>query len=231
MGRIIFIILSLFIFIPPGIVLAQEQEIESIQIGIQTAGQLLKDISVTHFEDADTWTSGVPIDRGVVISMKRKGKPLEIPEVDASDNVKNEYVLGVKVFFNQRGYANIAIRPPKPIKIPGITKALTLWVAGRSFKHRLFVHILDITGNEMVLDMGLLDFVGWKKVTVNIPSKIQQDDYHSLEWRGLSFAGLSIQSDPMESFGVYYVYFDELRAITDMYNEERADLDDIQDEW
>ena len=83
----------------------------------------------------------------------------------------------------------------------------------------------------MILDMGLLDFVGWKKVNIVVPSSIKQHNYHDTDWRGISFAGFSIATDPAESYGVYYVYFDELRAITDIYSEEFRDEDDMEDGW
>jgi hypothetical protein len=79
--------------------------------------------------------------------------------------------------------------------------------------------------------MGLLDFVGWKKLTIAVPSTIQQYNYHNTEWRGISFNGFSIETDPEESYGVYYVYFDEIVASSDIYSEENRDEDDMADGW
>jgi len=232
MTRLVFILicaLTLLLF-PVGL-FAQEQDVENLQIGVETAGQLLADISVTHFEDADTWSANMPLDQGVILSMKRKGRPLDVSETDPNDGAESKYVLGVKVAFNQRGYARFTLYPTKPIKIPGITKAVSVWICGRSFKHRLFLHVLDYRGNPMYLDMGLLDFVGWKKLIIAVPTTIDQYNYHNTEWRGLSINGFSIETDPEESYGTYYVYFDELRAISDIYSEENRDEDDMQDGW
>jgi len=232
MTRLVFILTcALTILLFPAVLFAQEQDIENLQIGVETAGQLLADISVTHFEDADTWSANMPLDHGVILSMKRKGRPIEVPEIDPKDGTASEYVLGVKVAFTQRGYARFTLYPMKPIKIPGITKAVSVWVCGRSFKHRLFLHVLDYRGNPMVLDMGLLDFVGWKKLIIAIPSAIEQHNYHNTQWRGLSISGFSIETDPEESYGTYYVYLDELRAIADIYSEENRDEDDMEDGW
>lgn len=219
----------LFVIIP--LSLNAQEDIENLQVGVETGTQLLADIPISHFEDADSWGSGMPIDQGIIFSMRRKGRPLEVPEIDPNDGTTSEYVLGVKVAYNQRGYSHFRIRPPKPIKVPGITKAITMWVCGRSFKHRLYMHVLDYKGMEMILDMGLLDFVGWKKIAIPVPISVEQDNYHNTEWRGISFAGMSVACDPGEAYGVYYVYFDELRAITDIYNEEYRDEDDMQDGW
>jgi hypothetical protein len=232
MVKISVIMVALFVVVLiPFSLSAQEQEVENLQVGIQTGTQLLADIPIAHFEDADTWSVSMPIDQGLVFGMRRKGRPLEVPAIDPNDGTRSDFVLGVKVAFNQRGYAHFRIRPSRPIKVPGITKAITVWICGRSFKHRMYMHVLDYKGTEMILDMGLIDFVGWKKLSIAIPVTIEQDNYHNTEWRGLSFAGWSIMCDPADTYGLYYVYFDELRAITDIYNEEYRDEDDMQDGW
>jgi hypothetical protein len=232
MKRAIFYIVAVFILIVvPIALMAQEETTEDLRVGITTSRQILADVPITHFEDADTWDSHMAVDQGVILSMKRKGKPLELPDTDPNDGIENNYVLGVKVAFNMRSYASISLRPQRPIKIPGITKAITVWVCGRSFKHRLYCHLIDFKGTEMIIDMGLLDFAGWKKVSIAVPAAIEQEEYHWVNWRGVSFAGLSIRTDPEESYGVYYVYFDELRAITDVYQEEHRDEDNMEDGW
>jgi hypothetical protein len=231
MKKPVYILAISIFFLMPLCLYAQEEDLEDLKVGLETAGKLLANIPVTHFEEADTWNSVMPLDQGIVIAMKRRGRPLEIADIDPNDGTENEHVLGVKVAFTQRGYANFTVRPPRPIKIPGITKALSMWVCGRSFQHRLYAHVLDYEGNEMILNMGLLDFVGWKKIDIVVPSSIKQYNYHDTDWRGLSFAGFSVVTDPGESYGVYYVYFDELRAITDIYSEEHRDEDDMEDGW
>ncbi len=232
MNKTIVIIVSFFVLaLIPLSLIAQDQDIESLQVGVQTASQLLADLPVTHFEDADTWVSNMPVDYGLVFSMRRMGRPLEVPDTDPNDGTKNEYVLGVKIAFNQRAQANVSMRPPKPIKIPGITKALSMWVCGRSFRHRLYVHLIDYKGDEMMVNLGLLDFAGWKKISIPVPGTIKQEEYHNLEWRGVSFSGMTIQTDPDDSYGSFYVYFDELRAITDIFQEENRDEDDMTDGW
>ncbi len=232
MNKAISYILTIVVLaLVPAVLLAQEEKTEDLRVGITTSKQILADIPITHFEDADTWQSHMPVDQGIILSMRRKGRPLELPETDPNDGTENEYVLGVKVAFNQRAYAQFSIRPPRPVKIPGITKAITVWVCGRSFKHRLYCHLYDFKGKEMIVDMGFMDFAGWKKVSVAIPATIEQEEYHWVNWRGVSFAGFSIRTDPEESYGQYYAYFDELRAITDVYQEENRDEDDMEDGW
>jgi len=231
MVKIIVILTAILIIFSIPVILTAQQDLQNLQIGVDTAQQLLVDIPVTHLEDADVWQAQMPIDQGIIIAMRRRGRPLDLPEVDPKDGTNNQYVLAAKVAFTQRGYAGFYLAPPTPIKIPGITKAITMWVCGRSFRHRLYIHLLDYTGKKLSLDMGTLDFVGWKKLSIAIPSTINQNDYHNTEWRGLSFAGISVECDPEETYGVYYIYIDEIRAISDIYSEEHRDEDDMEDNW
>ena len=48
---------------------------------------------------------------------------------------------------------------------------------------------------------------------------------------GRKVVGVRIACDPDESFGTYYVYFDDLRAITDLFAEDMRDPDDMPDSW
>ncbi|MDR2049403.1 MAG: flagellar filament outer layer protein FlaA, partial [Treponema sp.] len=40
-----------------------------------------------------------------------------------------------------------------------------------------------------------------------------------------------IDCDPMEAYGSYYIYFDDLRAVTDLFAEDIKDADDPSDMW
>jgi hypothetical protein len=48
---------------------------------------------------------------------------------------------------------------------------------------------------------------------------------------GLKVLGFKIECDPMEAYGSYYVYFDDLRAVTDLFAEDNRDVDDMVDSW
>jgi hypothetical protein len=43
--------------------------------------------------------------------------------------------------------------------------------------------------------------------------------------------GLKVETDPMDSYGTFYVYFDDLRAVTDLFGESKRDTDDMSDGW
>lgn len=205
------------------------------QIGADTAQQKLKEVSISKFEDGGFWSSSMSKDDGIVTLRRLPGSPLDkqpIPDEEtAGIKEADKYVLGVKVQFFRRGYTSFSIFPAKPLPVEGITKTLSLWVVGRNNNHELNVLISDFFGNKSEINMGKLNFSGWKKLTVAIPPNIVQRDYHYNNKMGIKIEGFKIDCDPLEAFGSYYVYFDDLRATTDLFAEENRDTDDMLDTW
>jgi hypothetical protein len=204
-------------------------------IGKDQAQQLLKEVSVNKFEDAAFWAVGMPLDMGIASGKRLQGSPSgkqPIPD-EAALGIKEDdkYVLGVKVSFFHRGDAFFVARPENPVPIEGIVKTLSVWVVGRNFNHTLKVLFTDYAGQEQSLTIGTLNFVGWKKLTVAIPPSILQTEYHYTYRSGIRITGLEVDTDPLDSYGTYYVYFDDLRAVTDLFGESKRDTDDMSDGW
>ena len=59
---------------------------------------------------------------------------------------------------------------------------------------------------------------------------VQSSVYHGNK-PGLRIVGFRVDCNPMEARGAYYVYFDDLRAVTDLYDIENRDPDDMDDAW
>jgi len=210
-------------------------ETDAAQLGVDTAQQLLKEISVTKFEDAGMWGASIPRDLGMVTVRRIEGGPQEKEpieaEAEAGIDEPDDYVLGVKVQFYKRGMTYFAVYPSHPIPVEGITKTLSVWVIGRNTKHVLKVLISDYFGRKAQVTMGPLTFSGWKRMTVAIPPGITQRDYHYNNKMGIKIEGFLIECDPAETIGNYYIYFDDMRATTDLFPESSRDTDDIQDVW
>ena len=205
------------------------------EIGKDQAQQLLKEVSVEKFEDAAFWYAAMPLDMGVAQVKRLAGSPLGKQPIadEAALGIKeaDKYVLGLKVSFFHRGVAEVAVHPLNPIPIEGIVKTISLWVVGRNFNHILKLQFVDYRGQAQELTIGTLNFIGWKKLTVAIPPGILQTEYHYTYRSGISITGLKIETDPLDSYGTYYVYFDDLRAVTDLFGESKRDSDDMSDGW
>jgi hypothetical protein len=210
------------------------------RIGIDSAQQLLKEISVDKFEKDGYWRSAMSPDDGYVTARLFSGTPLgkeAIPEEEGM-NIPDQYVLGAKVDFIHRGNTSFTLYPTRPLPIEGITKTISVWVVGRNYNHELNILLRDFFGRYYEQYVGKLNFQGWKKLTVAVPPQtddgfhgIVQRNYHYNSQLGLQVTGFRIDCDPMEAYGSYYIYFDDLRAVTDLFAESNRDEDDMSDAW
>ncbi|GHT79573.1 flagellar filament protein FlaA [Spirochaetia bacterium] len=209
-------------------------------IGTDSAQQHLKEISVDKFELEGNWRSTMSSDSGYTITRLFEGGPLgkePVPE-EADLNIPDKYVLGTRVDFLHRGHASFTLYPVRPIPIEGITKTISVWAVGRNFNHELVVLIQDFFGRTYELYMGKLNFQGWKKLTVAVPPQaddgrngVVQRNYHYYNQMGIKIIGFRVDVDPMDAEGSYYIYLDDLRAVTDLFAEDARDEDDMSDAW
>ncbi|GHV32883.1 flagellar filament protein FlaA [Spirochaetia bacterium] len=210
------------------------------RIGIDSAQQKLKEISVERFEQDGFWRSHMSPDEGYTTTRLFEGSPAAkkvIPEEEGM-NIPDRYVLGTRVDYLRRGHSSFIMYPMRPIPIEGITKTISIWAAGRNFNHELYIQIQDFFGRPFELYVGKLNFQGWKQLTVAIPSQapdgrngIIQRNYHYNNQMGIKVVGFKVKVDPEEAFGSYYLYLDDVRAVTDLFAEESRDPDDMVDSW
>jgi len=210
------------------------------RLGIDAAQQFLKEISVDKFEREGYWKSTMSSDTGYVTTRLFVGSPSgkqPIPD-ESGMNIQDKYVLGTRVDFIHRGYTSFTMYPIRPIPIEGITKTVSVWAVGRNYNHKLVLLLEDFFGRPFELVVGKLNFQGWKKLTVAIPPQaddglngIVQRNYHYNNNLGIKIRGFRVDVDPWEAFGSYYLYLDDLRAVTDLFAEDNRDADDMPDGW
>ncbi len=205
------------------------------ELGQDTAQQKLMEVSVNKFEDAGFWYGAMPVDQGIVVLRRFQGSPAEKEvleqEVKSGIQQADDYVLGTRVSFFRRGVNSFSVNPVRPIPIPGLTKTVSVWVAGRNTRHNMVLLLKDYNGKDVEVNMGMLNFSGWKKMTVAIPPGITQKEPGQHRDMGVAFNGFRIDCDLEQTFGDFYVYFDDMRAVTDLFSEEIRDPDDMLDSW
>ncbi|MDR0599947.1 MAG: flagellar filament outer layer protein FlaA [Treponema sp.] len=236
----------LFITLAAGLFAQAQQQTEvgqenAAQIGIAEAQQKLKEISVDKFEMEGFWRAVISYDEGYTAYRLFEGGPAaKVPVPEEQDlNIPDKYVFGVRVDFIRRGINSVFVRSERPLPIEGITKTVSVWVAGRNFNHTLNLLLEDVFGRYYELYMGKLNFQGWKKMTVAIPPQavdglhgiIQRNYHYGNQMLGIKILGFRIDCDPADAYGSYYVYFDDLRAVTDLFAEDVRDADDPNDSW
>lgn len=195
-----------------------------------TASDKLREISISKMEDSAFWYHDFSRDDGIMQLRSFDGGSKEKVAIE-EDSDSDENVIGAKVYFFRRGVMNFTLSPIRPLPIEGITKTISVWVAGRNANHEMDMLLLDSTGKKVVLPMGKLNFSGWKKLTVTIPSNIMQVKKYYGNIDGIQLAGFKIRCDIDETYGRYYVYFDDIRAVTDLYGEDVSETDDMIDAW
>lgn len=209
-------------------------------IGTDSAEQKLKEISVDKFEQEGTWNVWMSPDEGVIKGRLFDGNPSGKKPIAAEEgmNIADTKVYGVRVDYFRRGYNSFTITAVKPLPVEGIAKTVSLWVVGRNYNHTLKLILQDYWGTQFELYVGKLNHSGWKLMTVAIPpanpdgkSGIIQKDYHFGTQMGLKIVGFKIECDPTDAYGTYYMYIDDLRVVTDLYEMENRDKDDMYDNW
>jgi len=204
-------------------------------IGKDQAQQLLQEVSVSKFEDAAFWGGSMPLDAGVIELKRLEGSPAGKKPIaeEAKLGIKEEdkYVLGAKVSFFHRGNSFFTVFPAKPLPVAGIVKTVSVWVVGRNYNHLLKLLFTDSTGRYQEVTVGTLNFIGWKQLTVAIPPTVVQQDFHYGVVSGIRITGFRVETDPLDTYGTYYIYFDDMRAVTDLFGESKRDTDDMVDGW
>lgn len=204
-------------------------------VGVDTAVQALKEVMVSRFEDPGMWQVSMPLDQGLIEARGLPGGPVGLKplpgEQQAGIVIPDTTVLGVKVTFFRRGFDEFSILPVRPLPVEGVVKTLSMWVVGRNQNHVLYVLIRGMDGSVAEVPMGKLNFVGWKQLTVAIPPSVIQTDYHYSDRSGIQVLGFVVKTDPLEAYGTYYIYFDDLTAVTDLFTQQQRSPNDMSDGW
>lgn len=253
-------ILAAFAVAACGLLFAQNSGLDepnAENIGNDSAMESLREISVDKFEREGSWRVSISPDYGVITSRLFEGKPAmyepledeeggggENADAENTENAEGgegeeapEQALGVKVEFFKRGINSFFIMSQRPLPIEGITKTISVWVCGRNQSHDMYVLVQDYFGKNFELYVGNLGFTGWKKLTAVVPPSpdgergiVQRSAYYG-DRPGLRILGFRVDCDPMLARGQFFMYLDELHAVTDLYDMENKDEDDMLDNW
>lgn len=234
--------LSIAALLSVGFAFAQNSSLQDPDpetVGADSAMSSLREVSIDKFEREGSWAVHISPDDGVITSRLFTGNPAmkEPLEEDEGKEDEDTQVLGVRVDFFRRGINAFTIKSGRPLPIEGTTKTISLWVCGRNQDHDMYVLVQDYFGNNYQLYLGNLGFTGWKKLTCVVPPSpdgehgiVQSSAYYG-DKPGLKIIGFQVECNPVKARGSYYMYLDDLRAVTDLYDLENHDEDDMLDNW
>ncbi|MBN1498740.1 MAG: endoflagellar filament sheath protein [Spirochaetes bacterium] len=196
---------------------------------------------LNDFEECEDWRATSTCPLGDTKIRKIPGKPVKTddngettPEqIELNDengiSHKDEFVLGVKTYFIDRGFDRVEVFPPNEYIIRGKAKEIKVWVLGRKFRHTLYVKLRDYKGKTHKIKIGRLDFWGWREMSVILPGWLPQSASYAMLDKNLHFVSFFIECDNFEAPGTFYVYMDNFRIITDL--SEFTGDPNIKDNW
>ena len=145
--------------------------------------------------------------------------------------------LGLRGQFDRRGYNWIDLYPvladdsdenPFEIPIPGRVSNMDVWVWGANLKYYIEIYLRDYRGVVYALKLGDISYAGWKNLRLNIPTSITQSKRVLPAYAGLKFVKFRIWTQPVERVDNFYIYFKQLKILTDMF-ESLFDGNDLAD--
>jgi hypothetical protein len=149
-----------------------------------------------------------------------EGAPADLAVEKYSSNGKGlakTKVLGVNFKFKYPGYNKVSIIPPKPILMPGRSRALSVWVHGRGQDYTLEAIVMDYKGQYHIIKFGSVNFVGWQPLKADIPAFIPQDTDSYPQTRVLYFVKFIMKSTPHASTDNTFFFFDQVKVLSETY--------------
>lgn len=226
-------------------------------LGAQTATTNFQTIVIEDFDDPEASQWQVNASKFVAEGYPRTAHvntwPTALYRVEPEDRTLN--ALGVQAAFDRRGYNWVEFVPvqedengevvPRGIPVPGRVRNLDMWVWGSNFDYFMDVHLRDFRGMVHVLDLGNINFRGWRNMRISIPTWIPQDAPYVAELRNGEFASdlrtleltkIVLWTRPTERVNGFFVYLDEIKVETDMYRdpfdgEELRNPEFVQELW
>jgi len=167
--------------------------------------------------------------------------------------------LGIWGKFKRMGYNWIDLYPtlksegdnakPYEIPMPGKIQYLDMWVWGSNLNYYMEAYIRDEQGVLHCINLGHIDYMGWRNLRAQIPSNIPQRrrivldpatantlstaDKNSIYLRFVKFR---IWTTPREQVHNFYIYLHQFRVLTDTYElvydgDDMSDPDWIRENW
>ena len=233
MKKINLLLFSLFIlFCLFNTAMAQEEKSEAkgemigdMYYPKESSQQKLSVILVEDFENCDTWTALMPPNQGFARAKKVLGASKAVKEGGGNST----YCLGIKEWCYRRGFNWTEIKPPDPIVVVGQIKGLSIWAAGRNYRHHLEIWIRNYQNIEYPIDMGSLNYKGWRKLEARVPMFIPYYTKYVPQYKPVYITRFVIRHDPDEISGNYYIYLDDLQAIVDSFEDSFDGIDMINE--
>jgi hypothetical protein len=132
--------------------------------------------------------------------------------------------LGVKV--KSRGNDIFIIKPGKDWVIDKHCRSISLWVYGKKTMTIISILLQDTKQQNHLIQLGTIDFLGWKKMTVNLNNRIAQSDDFLNQKKTMKVLQLQFRTtgslQPPSHW--QYFYLDDFTAsVRERYDDRQSD--------
>lgn len=153
--------------------------------------------------------------------------------IGITSSISSKKSLGIKVGWSKDyfGMKNFDVLIPKK-KLNRDVKKVILFIWSARYIGKAYLRINDFEGKERFLLLTDLNFVGWKRVVLNVPSFINgKVDYRPLEKilnpKSVVIKGLRIEIDKKEKRDIY-LFFDRMSYFFDTIVQHDYDGADVE---
>lgn len=146
----------------------------------------------------------------------------------------NPYCLGVKIVFPEMFETTVFLKPKEDYQLNGVCRKISLWILGRGRNVDFQIVIKDYLNRPYFLNVGKLNYLGWKYWEIDIPIEIPQkfDIYPQRET--IKIVGFLVTNHPTqyieELYQPCYIYIDQLEVLLNNYMDIYPGLE-IKDDW
>ncbi len=184
----------------------------------QVTQNIYSEITLEDFETNQYTNSNIKFTQ----SKEQQGSVAVRDQYPAEYNNSKKY-LGVKVYAKKGD--TFQIFPAKPLEIKQYCKSISMWVYGKKFAGELSIMLQDVNGDNYRISFGTATFLGWKKITVALDSRIkQQDEYLEKEkYMRLLHIQYRATNDTLHPEWQYF-YIDDITAtVREKYKDRQND--------
>ena len=217
-------VMALFMLFSTGVAFAQAISIESIEHNANLPA--IVDVIVNPIEGSGLPSWWSEYNELTIAAVQQTERDI----IESAAAAGNQF-LQIEITDNSESANRIALRMAEPVKIPGITKTLSLWFyVNDSDSIGLRGIITDVEGVEYKIWFVKSCTLGWKKYTVSIHPRIIQVIYPNYPNAGIYFSGIEIVLDRAEEKALTFG-FDAVSAVVDVYSIRNRNLDAVSNTW
>jgi len=133
--------------------------------------------------------------------------------------------FGIWGRFDRRGHNWVDIYPVRQengeevqgITIPWRLISIDMWVWGSNHRYDLEAYFRDYRGMVHIIQLGSINYTGWRNLRANIPAGIPQSEGYLPRLAALTFVKFRIWTQPTERVDNFFVYFNQFKLLVDTF--------------